>query len=133
MFNVGHGRGCTRYWVLGESLVADVTRKREFTGHFGNRGRRLPGFVLYLRDLIGKDCGSVDEWGARSQTWRDVGLMSHDRGLPTGFLSMDYGTACFGYGSGNSVFAAKAAKKIDRLAQMRTSTPKSTYISLETY
>jgi hypothetical protein len=72
--------------------VADATREKESTGDFGNRGRRLPSIAQYLRDLIGKDCGCVDEWGARCEDGCDVGFMSHDMGLPTGLLAMECGT-----------------------------------------
>ena len=41
-----------------------MTRERQSTGDFGNRGWRLPRIVLELHDLIGRDCGRVDEWGA---------------------------------------------------------------------
>lgn len=77
--------------------MADVTREREFTGDIGNRGRWLPHIVLTLRDLIHKDRGRVDKWGAGSEDWGDVGLMSHDRGSPTGLLSLECGTVCVGY------------------------------------
>ena len=83
--------------------MADATRERESTGDFGNRGKRLPSIAQYLRDLIGKDGGCVDEWGARSEDGCDVGLMSHDRGLPTGLLAMECGTERFGYGYGAPV------------------------------
>lgn len=52
--------------------MADATCARESAGDFGNRGGRLPSIAQYLRDLIGKDRGCVDEWGTRMRmavTW----------------------------------------------------------------
>lgn len=90
--------GVWMYAVLGMGcvLVYYGSCERESTGDIGNWSWRSPRFPLYLRDLIGKGCGRVDEWGARCADWRDVGLMSHDRGLPTAFKSMECGMAHFG-------------------------------------
>ena len=80
--------------------MADATGEGQSAGDFGNRCRRLPILAQYLRDLIGKDCRCVDEWGARCEDGSDVGLMSHDWGFPTGLLAMECGTWRFGYGYG---------------------------------
>lgn len=78
----GRGGGCTRYCVRSASSAAGVTRENQFTGDFGNRRGWLPHIVWGLCDLIHKDCGRVDKWGAITGDWGDVGLMSHDRGVP---------------------------------------------------
>ena len=50
-----------------------MTRRRGFTGDFGNRGRWLPPIVLDKRDLIHKDLVRVDKWASGREDWVTLG------------------------------------------------------------
>jgi hypothetical protein len=96
IYGVGPWVLTVQSWVWPPSSGEDVTREREFAGDIDHRRRRLPHIVRTLRDLIQNDWRRVDNWGAGREDWGDVGLMSHDKGFPTGFLSLDCGTVCSG-------------------------------------
>lgn len=89
---VGRGVGRMLDGGLGASFVADVTRERESAGDFGNRGSMFP--------QISRSC--VTSWARTVCAWTNgergvKGVMSHDSGIPTEWMSMECGTVCFRY------------------------------------